>query len=135
MPGPTMPVSHPFRRYSFSGRRSNLQSPLHFLHPAPPTMHNALSSSSRRLWLIALSLACLRGVSPAPAALAGEKVLGRTLAAHALTRGHNRKVIYDAVHGRWYVFWLKETDGTAVVQPGEGITAQWSKNGKSTLSA
>ena len=32
---------------------------------------------------------------------------------------------------RWYVFWLEETDGTPVMQPGEGITSQWSSNGKS----
>ncbi len=61
--------------------------------------------------------------------------LGQTQAVHALTRGHSRKVVWEPVHKRFYAFWLEESDGTPVVQPGEGIVSQRSKNGKSWSKA
>jgi hypothetical protein len=75
------------------------------------------------------AFAPLAGALAAPPAPV-ETFHGITKAAHAITRGHNRKVVYDAAHARWYVFWLEETDGSPVVQPGEGITVQSSKKGK-----
>jgi hypothetical protein len=53
-------------------------------------------------------------------------VLGSTQAAHALTRGHNRKVILDPDSGRYYVFWLK-IGGPP--DPPNGMVYQFSTDG------
>ena len=42
----------------------------------------------------------------AAAGAASGTVLGTTSEAHSVSRSHSRKMLYDAVNGRWYAFWL-----------------------------
>jgi hypothetical protein len=64
-----------------------------------------------------------------PGRLAGEAALGTTKAAHSLTRGHNRKVICDAAHRRWYIFWLRDDGKPAFNKDEEGVVYQASSDG------
>lgn len=86
------------------------------------------SSLLRRL-AGALILCYLIAAGTLPA-VAGRRTLGSTLADHSLTRAHNRKVIYDPATGRWFAFWLRDTDGDPTPAPGEGIVGQSSPDGK-----
>ncbi len=67
----------------------------------------------------------------APPAESADLVLGHTLAAHAITRGHNRKVIYDPVKRNFYALWLEEIDGSVIQTAGEGIVSQRTTRGTS----
>jgi hypothetical protein len=72
---------------------------------------------------------CLGGDIGPPGKLAGTAELGATRAAHSLTRGHNRKVVYDATHGHWYVFWLRNDGEPTYDAETEGVVYQASSDG------
>jgi hypothetical protein len=64
-----------------------------------------------------------------PDPLPGETVLGSTKAAHSLTRGHNRKVIYDPSFNHWYIFWLHDDGKPSFNGNKEGVVYQISSDG------
>ena len=68
-------------------------------------------------------------VQAPPGRLAGEANLGWTKAAHSLTRGHNRKVIYDATFNHWYIFWLRDDGKPEFSKDEEGVVYQVSSDG------
>ena len=84
----------------------------------------------KTLPVLALALALSCAVYAAqPERLVGGADLGTTKAAHSLTRGHNRKIIYDTTYQHWYLFWLRD-DGTPTFNPEEeGVVYQMSSDG------
>ena len=77
--------------------------------------------------VIAAAPASQQTAVPVPTAIGGT-ILGTTNAAHSTTRGHNRKVIYDAVNCYWYVFWLYYDKDTPFTRS-EGMVYKSSPDG------
>jgi hypothetical protein len=78
--------------------------------------------------VVALALSCTV-YAEQPGRLVGETDLGTTKAAHSLTRGHNRKIIFDTTYQHWYLFWLRD-DGMPTFNPEEeGVVYQISRDG------
>src|SRR5262245_58372830 len=96
----------------------------------PPSMKSHLCTLTRLYARVAAALlVAAAAVLLVPPTQSAEIVLGHTLAAHAITRAHNRKVIYDPVHRNFYAFWLEELDGTLTRTDGEGSVSQRSARG------
>lgn len=66
-----------------------------------------------------------------PELLTDESLLGTTKATHSLTRGHDRKIIYDPHFKHWYIFWLRIDDKQNQNNTAEGVVYQFSSDGLS----
>lgn len=64
-----------------------------------------------------------------PDLLPGETLLGPTGSAHSLTRGHDRKIIYDPNYNHWYIFWQTRDRNKKFDINKEGVVYQKSSDG------